>query len=82
MSFPNSDAQKILRRGQVEESTGLSRSTIYRRMQAGTFPAAIPLGGRLVGWRAGDIEQFLESPAHYRVPVPVPVRKGDVGDAP
>jgi len=80
MSIANSEAQRILRRREVEESTGLSRSTIYRRMRAGTFPAAIPLGGRLVGWRAGDVEQFLKNPAHYRAPAPV--RKSGVGGAP
>lgn len=80
MSIANSDAHRILRRRQVEERTGLSRSTIYRRMQAGTFPPAIPLGGRLVGWRAGDIEQFLESPARYRAPARE--RDDDVGGAP
>ncbi|MFM0038679.1 AlpA family transcriptional regulator [Paraburkholderia strydomiana] len=70
MSTANSEAHRILRRRQVEEITGLSRSTIYRRMQAGTFPPAVPLGGRLVGWRAADIERFLENPARYRAPVP------------
>ncbi|MEX3844303.1 helix-turn-helix transcriptional regulator [Paraburkholderia sp. BR10882] len=80
MSTGHSDAHSILRRRQVEERTGLSRSTIYRRMQAGTFPLAVPLGGRLVGWRVADIEQFLESPARYRAPVPA--RDNREGDAP
>lgn len=80
MSTGSSDARRMLRRRQVEERTGLSRSTIYRRMQAGTFPPAIPLGGRLVGWRATDIEQFLENPARYRAPVPA--RDDGVGDTP
>jgi prophage regulatory protein len=70
MSSKEIDALAILRRRQVEAKTGLSRSTIYSRMQAGTFPRAISLGGRMVGWRAGDIEQFLENPARYRAPTP------------
>lgn len=56
----------ILRRPQVQARTGLSRSTIYKRMHDGTFPPAVPLGGRIVGWRVADIEQFLKDPAHYR----------------
>lgn len=68
MSIEDSGTDRILRRRQVEACTGLSRSTIYRRMQAGTFPPAIPLGGRLVGWRAADIDAFLMNPARYRVP--------------
>ena len=58
----------ILRRSQVEQQIGLKRSTIYQRMQEGTFPRAIRLGARAVGWRASDIELFLEDPAGYRVP--------------
>ncbi|KWF06419.1 helix-turn-helix transcriptional regulator [Burkholderia pseudomultivorans] len=57
----------ILRRGQVEREVGLKRSTIYQRMQEGTFPRSIRLGERAVGWRASDIERFLENPAGYRV---------------
>jgi prophage regulatory protein len=59
-------ALTILRRKQVQAATGLSRSTIYQRIKAGTFPAAIQLGPRAVGWRAGDIDAFLASPANYR----------------
>ncbi|MGF6609218.1 helix-turn-helix transcriptional regulator [Paraburkholderia sp. 40] len=58
----------ILRRGQVEQEVGLKRSTIYQRMQEGTFPRPIRLGERAVGWRATDIELFLEDPAGYRTP--------------
>ena len=57
----------ILRRGQVEREVGLKRSTIYQRMQEGTFPRPIRLGERAVGWRASDIERFLEDPAGSRV---------------
>jgi len=52
---------KILRRKQVEEVTGLARSTIYERMKAGTFPKAIPLGGRAVGWLERDIQSWQAS---------------------
>lgn len=39
----------ILRLSEVKKCTGLSRSTIYARMAAGTFPKAINLGPRTVG---------------------------------
>ncbi|WP_439671412.1 AlpA family phage regulatory protein [Cupriavidus necator] len=61
-------ALTILRRKQVEQETGLSRSTIYARIKLGTFPAPIPLGPRCVGWRRGAIDDFLANPAGYRVP--------------
>jgi prophage regulatory protein len=59
-------ALTILRRREVEAATGLSRSTIYARIRDKTFPAAVQLGPRAVGWRAGDIDDFLASPANYR----------------
>lgn len=51
----------ILRRKQVEARTGLSRSTIYDFIKAGTFPAPVSLGSRAVGWRSSDVEEWLES---------------------
>ncbi len=62
-------ALTILRRKQVEAATGLSRSTIYARLRAKTFPPAVRLGPRSVGWRAGDIDAFLADPAGYKAEV-------------
>lgn len=45
---------KILRRKDVETMIGLSRSTIYKLMSQGTFPKAIRLGPRAVGWVLSD----------------------------
>jgi prophage regulatory protein len=59
-------ALTILRRKQVESETGLSRSTIYQRIKNKTFPPAIQLGPRAVGWRRGDIDAFLADPAGYK----------------
>ncbi|WP_084068547.1 helix-turn-helix transcriptional regulator [Paraburkholderia heleia] len=59
-------ALTILRRKQVEAATGLSRSTIYARIAAKTFPPAVQLGPRSVGWRQNSIEEFLADPANYR----------------
>lgn len=54
-------AIRILRRRDVQDITGLSRSTIYAMMQAGTFPKPIPLGLRAVGWAESEITAWLES---------------------
>lgn len=51
----------ILRRKQVEARTGLSRSTIYLRINKGTFPRPIKLGVRAVGWLENEIEAWLIS---------------------
>ena len=50
----------ILRRPQVEARTGLSRSTIYARIQDGTFPRSILLGARAVGWLEHEIDGWLD----------------------
>lgn len=59
-------ALAILRRKQVEQETGLSRSTIYSRIKLKTFPPAVQLGPRSVGWRRGDIDAFLANPSEYK----------------
>ena len=50
----------LLRRRDVQRLTTLSRSTLYRRMNAGEFPRPISLGGRTVAWRKSDIDKWLE----------------------
>lgn len=52
---------KIYRRPDVEHLVGLSRSTLYAMMAEGTFPKPIKLGKRAVGWRARDIETWLDA---------------------
>lgn len=50
----------ILRLPDVKARTGLSRSTIYLRIAAGTFPRPVPLGGRAVGWLESEIQNWIE----------------------
>jgi prophage regulatory protein len=53
---------KILRLPDVKAATGLSRSTIYKRISEENFPQAMSLGGhraRAVGWLASDIDGWL-----------------------
>ena len=52
---------RILRRKQVQELTGLSRSTIYLRIAQGTFPRAVSLGARAVGWLESEVDEWLNS---------------------
>jgi len=51
----------ILRRKQVEARTGYSRSSLYKHMSEGTFPAQIKLGARAVGWIESEVTAFLEA---------------------
>lgn len=50
---------KILRRTQIEQMLGISRSSIYQMMADGEFPRPLKLGRRAVGWRSDDIETWL-----------------------
>ena len=54
-------ATRILRLPEVKKRTGLSRSTIYVRLDKKTFPIPVPLGGRAVGWVETEIEAWLEA---------------------
>lgn len=54
-----SHALHILRRQQVQERTGLPRSTIYQLMSEGAFPRPIRLAARAVGWIEQDIQEWL-----------------------
>lgn len=49
------NTDRYLRRTEVEKVTGLSRSTIYRRIEQGTFPRPFDLGGNAVRWRETDL---------------------------
>lgn len=50
----------ILRLADVERQTGLSKSSIYRGIEKGTFPAAIKLGERASGWLLSEINQWKQ----------------------
>ena len=61
MMNTNQTKPTILRLKKVKDRTGLSRSTIYLRIQEGTFPRPINLGARAVGWIEHEIEAWLTS---------------------
>ena len=55
------DRHRLLRLPEVLRIIGLSRSTIYRMMAKGQFPAQVSTTGlRAVGWRQADILEWLK----------------------
>lgn len=52
---------KILRRNDVLEIIGLSRSTLYYLVRDGRFPAPISIGQRAIGWRLTDVNEWVAS---------------------
>jgi prophage regulatory protein len=57
----------ILRIQTVLKRTGLSRSTMYRKMENGTFPRNVRISTRCVGWRESAIAEWLKNPMFYEV---------------
>lgn len=51
----------ILRLPEVMARCGLARTSIYRRVAAGTFPPPVALGPRAVGWREADVLAWLDA---------------------
>lgn len=51
----------------VLRMTALSRSSLYRRIAAGTFPAPVSLGGAAKGWRRRDLEQWEQDPGGFKL---------------
>ncbi len=52
-------SDRLLRRREVEEITGMGRSSIYRLMQDGSFPRPVRVGPAAVRWRASAIDDWL-----------------------
>ncbi|MGX5805804.1 helix-turn-helix transcriptional regulator [Bradyrhizobium sp. Arg314] len=62
MSVPD----RILRLKTVLNRTGLSRSTIYRKIAEGTFPAQIKISINGAGWHESDINRWVDNPVAWR----------------
>lgn len=56
---------RILRLKSVLDRTGLSRSTLYWKIERGTFPLQVRISERCIGWRESDVEQWLRNPMYY-----------------
>lgn len=61
VSHLRGDAADTQRLAKVRERTGLSRSTIYRLISRGTFPCAVQLTTRAIGWYKADIDAWLKT---------------------
>jgi prophage regulatory protein len=57
---------RLVRLPEVKDRTGLSRTSIYRKMEAGEFPLAIKLSTNAVAWRETELEQWIAAPMEWR----------------
>ena len=62
-------ADRIIRMKTVLARTGLSRSTIYRKIAEGTFPAQVRISVNGAGWRESDIDRWIADPAGWKPPM-------------
>lgn len=52
---------RIIRSKEVQELTGLSRTTIWRLERKGEFPARVPLTSGSIGWRLNEVQAWIRS---------------------
>jgi prophage regulatory protein len=58
---------RILRLNTVLDRTGLSRSTLYRKVEAGTFPHQVKIAARCAGWRESAVNAWMRNPMFFHV---------------
>ena len=60
------EPERIVRLKTVLARTGLSRSTIYRKIAEGTFPAQLQISTNGTGWHESDIDRWIADPVGWR----------------
>ena len=60
--------EKILRLKTVLVRTGLSKSTLYRRIAEGTFPRQFRIGEQSTGWYESEVSKWVSNPLGYQEP--------------
>ncbi|KGE00244.1 MULTISPECIES: AlpA family phage regulatory protein [Rhizobium/Agrobacterium group] len=57
---------RIIRMNTVLSRTGLSKTTSYRKIADGTFPAQLKISVNGAGWHESDINRWVENPVAWR----------------
>jgi predicted DNA-binding transcriptional regulator AlpA len=54
--------EMLMTQPQVMQAVGYkSRTSLYRRRKAGTFPPAVDIGNGQIRWRRSDIVKWIDS---------------------
>ena len=71
MDKKHTPQKRFIRLPEVLTRTGYGRTTIYRKMEEGTFPRSVKLGGppidpnvfdsRAVAWIEDEVDQWIDS---------------------
>lgn len=65
-AHPMSNLERIIRLKTVLDRTGLSRSTVYRKIAEGTFPPQLRISVNGAGWSETEINRWVSNPPAYR----------------
>lgn len=57
--------ERIIRMKTVRDHTGLSSSSIYRKIAEGTFPPQVKIGARGAGWYESAINAWIADPTGW-----------------
>lgn len=63
---PVSNSERIIRLNTVLTRTGLSRSTLYRKIAEGSFPRQIPISVHGAGWHESAVNRWIADPRSYQ----------------
>ena len=63
-AMPN--LERIIRLKTVLARTGLSRSTVYRKIAEGTFPHQVKISVHGTGWRESAVNRWIDDPVAFR----------------
>ncbi|MGH9436170.1 MAG: helix-turn-helix transcriptional regulator [Terriglobia bacterium] len=55
----DSGCDRLMRRREVQRTTGLSRSSLYRLIAVGSFPSPILLSANAVGWLETEVSAWI-----------------------
>ncbi|CAM4182847.1 helix-turn-helix transcriptional regulator [Vibrio neonatus] len=58
--------QRLVRMPEVLRITGLSKSSVYDRMNRGLFPKSVSLGGRSIAFVESEVNQWVNSQISQR----------------
>ncbi|MFS0774048.1 helix-turn-helix transcriptional regulator [Sphingomonas sp. 1P08PE] len=61
-----SNPDRIIRLKTVLARTGLSRSTLYRKIADGTFPHQVPISIHGAGWHESAVNRWVANPGAWR----------------
>ena len=63
---PMNCPDRIIRLKTVLARTGLSRSTMYRKIKEGTFPRRVPISTHGTGCYESAVNRWIADPLRYR----------------